>query len=268
MTFDDQTTFSLSPNTRIVIDDFVYQDGGSANAASINVAVGTAAFVASLVAKTGDMKISTPSATLGIRGTTGVVEVPSGGAGAAPTIKLYPVADGHVGQIEVFDRQGGRLGTLTRGASAFSLRAGPGGRLAAVPYLDFAARGRARPRGAAALVGLAHDRPAHDHPAGAHARRQSVGAEWAGTQRAGDQNGPKGNQATGSPSTGSRSTSSASTSSASTSDANDATTVQPRSASGRAAAWWRTTRRRAARPQRSRAAAVVAAAGEASGTRA
>ena len=82
------------------------------------------------------MKFTTATASLGIRGTTGVVEVPDGGAGgvAEPKIKLYPDADGRVGRIEVFDRQGGRLGTLTQGASAFALRPGPGGRIAAVPF--------------------------------------------------------------------------------------------------------------------------------------
>ena len=137
VTFDDETTFSLSANTRMVVDEFVYRQASGGNAASFNVASGTAAFVASLVAKTGDMKISTPEATLGIRGTTGVVEVPvAGGAGgaSAPTIKLYPDADGHVGRIEVFDRQGGRLGALTQGASAFAIRPGAGGRITAVPY--------------------------------------------------------------------------------------------------------------------------------------
>lgn len=135
ITFDDETTFSLSANTRIVVDEFVYHEGGTGNAAHFNVAVGTAAFVASYVAKTGDMKISTDVATLGIRGTTGVVEVPAGGTTtAAPSIKLYPDADGHVGRIEVFNPQGGRLGTLDRGASAFALRPGAGGRIAAVPY--------------------------------------------------------------------------------------------------------------------------------------
>jgi hypothetical protein len=135
VTFDDETTFSLSANTRIVVDKFVYQEGGSGNAATFNVALGTAAFVASFVAKTGDINIATPEATLGIRGTTGVVDVPQAGAAAgAPTIKLYPDTDGHVGQIEVFDRQGGRLGTLSQGASAFSIRRGAGGRLSAVPY--------------------------------------------------------------------------------------------------------------------------------------
>jgi hypothetical protein len=136
ITFDDETTFSLSANTRIVVNEFVYQEGGNANAASFNVAVGTAAFVASLVAKTGNMKIATPTATLGIRGTTGVVDVPqSGTAGVEPKIKLYPDADGHVGSIEVFNPQGGRLGILTQGASAFTIQRGTGGSLRAVLFL-------------------------------------------------------------------------------------------------------------------------------------
>jgi hypothetical protein len=65
-----------------------------------------------------------------------VVDVPDGGtAGAGESkIKLYPDADGRVGRIEVFDRQGGRLGALTQGASAFAIRPGAGGRLAAVPF--------------------------------------------------------------------------------------------------------------------------------------
>ena len=103
VTFDDETTFSLSANTRIVVDEFVYQAGGKGNAALFTVTTGTAAFVASLVAQNGDMKIATPTASLGIRGTTGVVDVPAQGGGE-PRIKLYADADGHVGRIEVFDR--------------------------------------------------------------------------------------------------------------------------------------------------------------------
>ncbi len=82
------------------------------------------------------MQITTPTSALGIRGTTALVEVPEGGAAAttASNIKLYPDADGRVGQIEVNDRQGRRLGALTQGASGFAIRGGPGGaRFAAVP---------------------------------------------------------------------------------------------------------------------------------------
>jgi hypothetical protein len=155
VTFDDETTFSLSANTRIVVDKFVYEEGAHGNAASFHVATGTAAFVASLVAKTGDMTISTDNGTLGIRGTTGVVEVPATGGANAPTIKLYPDTDGHVGRIEVFDRQGGRLGALTQGASAFALRPGANGRISAVPY-QIPPQEAARDRGVLQRLNTSH----------------------------------------------------------------------------------------------------------------
>ncbi len=155
VTFDDETTFSLSANTRIVVDKFVYEEGASGNAASFHVATGTAAFVASLVAKTGDMTVSTDNATLGIRGTTGVLEVPTAGGANAPTIKLYPDADGHVGRIEVFDRQGGRLGALTQGQSAFSLRPGANGRITAMPY-QIPPQEAARDRGVLQRLNASH----------------------------------------------------------------------------------------------------------------
>ena len=134
VTFDDQTTFSLSANTRIVVDEFVYQEGAAGNAAAFNVAAGGAAFVASLVAKTGTLRISTPVATMGIRGTTGVVEVPQSGGTEEPKAKLYKDPDGHLGRIEVFNVQGVRVGILAAEASAFLLLQAADGRLAAVPY--------------------------------------------------------------------------------------------------------------------------------------
>jgi FecR protein len=137
ITFNDATTFNLRANAQITIDAYVYEDGGKPNAGVFDVAKGTVAFVAAAVAKTGDMKITTPTATLGIRGTTGLVEVPEGAAANNPknvAIKLYPDADGRVGRIEVNDRAGARLGFLTQGASGFTIRLGAGGaRFAAVP---------------------------------------------------------------------------------------------------------------------------------------
>jgi FecR protein len=139
VTFNDATTFNLTANARIAVDSFVYEDGGKANAALFNVTKGTVAFVAAAVAKSGDMKISTPTATLGIRGTTGLVEVPEGAsAGGANNVavKLYPDPDGKVGRIEINDRSGSRLGFLTQGASGFTIRPTMGGgRFAAVPLV-------------------------------------------------------------------------------------------------------------------------------------
>ena len=142
ITFNDATTFNLSASAKITIDTYVYEDGGKENSAIFDIGKGTVAFVAAAVAKTGDMKIATPTATLGIRGTTGVVDVPEGGAAAANAnnvnIKLYPDADGRVGHIDVNDRVNGtRLGSLTQGSSGFAIRPGTGGpgamRFAAVP---------------------------------------------------------------------------------------------------------------------------------------
>jgi len=136
ITFNDETTLSLSANARIVVDEFVYVENGKRNNAVINVARGMVAFVAGLAARTGGMTILTPTATLGIRGTTGIVDVPDNAAvGAAESkIKLYPDADGRVGRIEVFTPQGGQLGTLTQASSAFAIRRGLGGRFAAIPF--------------------------------------------------------------------------------------------------------------------------------------
>jgi hypothetical protein len=133
ITFEDETTFNLSANSKITVDKYVYESGGKSNAALFNVARGTVAFVASAVAKTGDMKIATPTATLGIRGTTGLIEVPENAAAGTNdvAIKLYPDADGRVGHIEVNDRYGARLGLLSQGMSGFSIRPGAGGRFAA-----------------------------------------------------------------------------------------------------------------------------------------
>ena len=136
VTFNDATTFNLTANARITVDNYVYEDGGKQNAALFDVVKGTVAFVAAAVAKTGDMKISTPTATMGIRGTSGLVEVPEGASATSRNnvaIKLYPDADGKVGRIEVHDRAGVRLGFLTQGASGFTIRPGTGARFAAVP---------------------------------------------------------------------------------------------------------------------------------------
>jgi FecR protein len=136
ITFNDATTFHLSANASITIDTYVYADGGQNNAGVFDITKGTVAFVAAAVARTGNMQITTPTATLGIRGTTGLVEVPEGAVSTSNNvnIKLYPDQDGHVGRIEINDRQGGRLGALTQGASGFAIRPGTGGaRFAAVP---------------------------------------------------------------------------------------------------------------------------------------
>ncbi len=183
VTFNDATTFNLTANARITVDNYLYEDGGKQNNALFDITRGTVAFVASAVARTGDMRISTPTASLGIRGTTGLVEVPQDGAATgAHNIKLYPDPDGRVGHIDVSDRNGNRLGSLTQGASGFTIRPGAGGRITAAP-LVISAREAARDQGIVRQVHAA----------------QVVGRQVVSQQRAlrranPNRNNPRGNQ--------------------------------------------------------------------------
>jgi hypothetical protein len=150
VTLDDETTFNLGANATLVMNSLVYQSGGASNASLFNVVRGTVAFVAGQVARTGNMQIDTPTATLGIRGTTGLIEVPDNPRTPGDVaIKLYNDADGHLGRIEVFgvgQNAGQRLGVLDRAASGFAIRPGAGGRFAAFA-LEISPQQAARDRG-------------------------------------------------------------------------------------------------------------------------
>jgi hypothetical protein len=73
--FADGSSFNLSSNARMALDEFVYDPNGKSNSTFFNLTSGTMTFVAGSIAKTGDMKVDTPVATMGIRGTTPHVEV-------------------------------------------------------------------------------------------------------------------------------------------------------------------------------------------------
>jgi hypothetical protein len=78
--FTDGTSFNLSNNARMVLNEFVYDPNSTSNSTLFNLTKGTFAFVAGKIAKTGDMKIDTPVATVGIRGTTPRIEILDDGA--------------------------------------------------------------------------------------------------------------------------------------------------------------------------------------------
>ena len=80
ITFTDGTAFNLSSNARMVLDEFVYDPNGKSNSTLFSLTKGTFTFVAGKVAKTGDMKVETPVATMGIRGTTPHVEISDDGS--------------------------------------------------------------------------------------------------------------------------------------------------------------------------------------------
>jgi hypothetical protein len=63
----------------MTLNEFVYDPNGKSNSTLFNLTKGTFTFVAGKIAKTGDMKIDTPVATMGIRGTTPHVEISDDG---------------------------------------------------------------------------------------------------------------------------------------------------------------------------------------------
>ena len=69
LVLDDGTTFNLSANARLMLNDLVYDASSTSNSALFTLVQGAASFVAGQVAKTGDMKVATPVASIGIRGT-------------------------------------------------------------------------------------------------------------------------------------------------------------------------------------------------------
>lgn len=70
LVFTDGTAFNVSGNARMELNEFVYNPNGTANSSMFNLVKGTFTFVAGKVAKTGNMRLDTPVATMGIRGTT------------------------------------------------------------------------------------------------------------------------------------------------------------------------------------------------------
>jgi hypothetical protein len=77
--FTDGTAFNLSSNARMALTEFVYDPNGNSNSSLLSLTKGTFTFVAGKIAKTGDMKIDTPVATMGIRGTTPRIEISDDG---------------------------------------------------------------------------------------------------------------------------------------------------------------------------------------------
>jgi hypothetical protein len=73
--FGDGTSFNISSNARMEINEFVYDPKGSSNASLFNLTKGTFTFLAGQTAKTGNMKVDTPVGTMGIRGTAPHVEI-------------------------------------------------------------------------------------------------------------------------------------------------------------------------------------------------
>jgi hypothetical protein len=75
ITFADGTSFKVSKNARMELNEFVYDPAGASNSTLFNLTKGSFTFVAGAIAKSGSMKVDTPVGTMGIRGTAPHVEI-------------------------------------------------------------------------------------------------------------------------------------------------------------------------------------------------
>jgi hypothetical protein len=75
ITFADGSSFNVSNNARMEVNEFVYDPKGHSNSSLVSLTKGTFTFIAGNVAHTGDMKVDTPLGTMGIRGTAPRVEI-------------------------------------------------------------------------------------------------------------------------------------------------------------------------------------------------
>lgn len=90
ITFNDSTTVNITENSRLLIDDFVYDGGGKAKGKlGLRVALGTVRYTSGKIAH-GNAKgvnIRTPTATIAVRGTDFVMSVDEAGRS---TVVLVP----------------------------------------------------------------------------------------------------------------------------------------------------------------------------------
>jgi hypothetical protein len=78
--FIDGSSFNVSSNARMEVNEFVYDPRGHSNSSLMSLTRGTFTFIAGNVAHTGDMKVDTPVGTMGIRGTAPRVEIMNDGS--------------------------------------------------------------------------------------------------------------------------------------------------------------------------------------------
>lgn len=89
ITFDDNTRVQVNENSKLVIDDFVYDAKKGSGKLALNMALGTVRYASGQIAKNDPQKVAvnTPSATISVRGTDFTATVDEVGAS---TIILLP----------------------------------------------------------------------------------------------------------------------------------------------------------------------------------
>jgi Tol biopolymer transport system component len=115
----DGTTFNLSAGARLMLNDLTYDASSTSNSSLFTLVQGAASFVAGQVAKTGDMKVGTPVATMGIRGTAVILDISA--VDGKVSISVIDQRDGQVHSVQVYNSRGVLIGTVTSNGSVLTL---------------------------------------------------------------------------------------------------------------------------------------------------
>ena len=102
--FVDETRVDVTQHSKLIIDEFVYDPNTKTGALSLKASLGTIRYASGQIAKTSkqNVKIQTPTATIGVRGTDFTMTIDETGSS---TIILLPSCDTngncYVGEIDV-----------------------------------------------------------------------------------------------------------------------------------------------------------------------
>ena len=117
--FVDGTKFTLSPNSEAIIDEFAFDTSvvPIEIAMAVDINVGSFTYESGSISKMGgEVKISTPSATVTVQGTAFSGRVDTNGR---TTITLLPDSTGNVGQVTVRNEAG--ASTITKAYTAVTV---------------------------------------------------------------------------------------------------------------------------------------------------
>lgn len=103
ITFDDNTKVSISEQSKLLIDDFVYSTNKSSGKLALKVALGTVRYASGQIAKTNpqNVSINTPTASIAVRGTDFSMTVDELGKSTVILLPSCDISGCVTGAIEV-----------------------------------------------------------------------------------------------------------------------------------------------------------------------
>ncbi len=106
LVFLDGTALTVGPNSSLTIDKYVFDPAGRTGEVVLGATKGVFRLVGGAISKTGEMKVVTPSATVGIRGGIATIAVSDRGATTATFLHGKSMTVSGQGQSQIATRSG------------------------------------------------------------------------------------------------------------------------------------------------------------------